>query len=191
MTDDAAVPRTTPHPARTMIRSGLVLVAVSPVMFAASLWIQSWVLYAIFGIALNVGFVLILRAWFKTPTGDGAWPFTPADGPPPTRWAPEVAFWLRWSACATGALLAISAAAWGLTWAGVFVLSTFLVSLLVMAAFVALVGWPFLLPMAVAQALWSARRTPDQEFRISIVPYKLRMRRQHFNTNWPNVEGWG
>jgi len=174
-----------------MIRSGLVLVAVSPLMFAASLWMQSWALYAIFGIALNLGVGLIVWAWFKTPTGDGAWPFTPTDGPPPTRWAPEVGFWLRWSGCLMFALLAIGTVGWGLTWAGVFVFNTFLGSFMVMAAFVALVGWPFLFPLAVSQAVCNARRTPDQEFRISIVPYKLRMRRHHFNTSWPNVDGWG
>lgn len=174
-----------------MIRSGLVLVAVSPVMFAASLWMQSWTLYALFGIALNLGFVLILRAWFKTPTGDGAWPFTPADGPPPTRWAPEVAFWLRWSAWLTFSILAAGALVWLLTSNGLIGFNPFLGTVMIWCGFIATVGWPFLFPLAVWNAViqtsWGTDFAPIQAF----VPSRLRERRARFYSKWPNVDGWG
>lgn len=169
----------------------MILVLVSPLMFAASLWLQSWPLYAGFGVALSLGLGFIVWAWFKTPTGDGAWPFAPADGPAPSHWAPEVAFWLRWSAFATGALLAIGALAWGLTSTGLIGFNTFLGSAMIVPGIIALVGWPFLFPAALANALHFARRRPHQDSRISILPYKLRMRRQRFYENWPNVDGWG
>lgn len=191
MTDEAAAPRTAPHPARTMIRSGLVLVAVSPLTFAASLWTDSWGLYALFGIALNFGFVLILRAWSSTPRGDGAWPFYAPDGPPPRTYAPEFFYrlkfflWMHVITLAVAVGLVIALAVRGfidplgdtsfLSWAG---------------GFLARIA-PFALPVAILNAHRLIRWSPHFALAQWWVPYRIRQRRDRFNAAWPNVDGWG
>ena len=191
MTTEAQSPHTKPHPLRLLVRGGTTLVLVSPLIFSTSLWMQSWVLYALFGVALNLGLGLIVWAWFKTPTGDGAWPFTPADGPPPARWAPEVVFWLRWSLCGTSILLAVGALVWLLLSNGLIGSNLLLVTVMMWSGFIGMIGWPFVFPVALGNAIiqsgWDADIAAIQGF----VPLKLRERRERFNENWPNVEGWG
>nr|WP_281720964.1 hypothetical protein [Nitrosomonas nitrosa] len=191
MTTGASTPSSNPLPLRSLVRSGLILVAISPLMFVASLWVQSYWLYSGFGVTLNLGFGLVLLAWSSTPTGDGAWPFTPADGPPPRRWAPEFVFWLCFWAWSTVAILMAGAVIWLLISNGLLGANLWLITVMIWCGFIVLFGWPFLFPLAVCNAFIQTGWDKDFAAIKGFIPLKLRERHARFCAMWPNVSGWG
>ena len=100
-------------------------------------------------------------------------------------------FWLRWSAWLTFSILAAGALVWLLTSNGLIGFNPFLGTVMIWCGFIVMVGWPFLFPLAVWNAVIQTSWSPHFALAQWWVPYKIRQRRDRFNAAWPNVDGWG